>query len=413
MANSTEQNDALERYQQICRKNLSLDLTRGKPSAQQLDLSNALLSLPEDQFTDANGTDTRNYGGLDGLPTVKKLFADILEIESENVIVGGNSSLTLMYDYLCRACLFGVPDGDKPWSSEPNRKFICPVPRYDRHFEITEHLGFKLISVDMTDTGPDMDQVESICKADSAVKGIWCVPKYSNPTGACYDTETVKRLASMKTAATDFRILWDNAYAEHHLSEERPELENIMKRCEAADNPNRVIEFASTSKMTFPGAGVAALAASADNINDAKSHISVQSIGPDKVNQLRHAKLFPNIESLRKHMLGHMNLVKPKFDKVIEILETELSDLNIANWTKPKGGYFISVDIQPGQAKRVIQLAADAGVALTKAGAPFPYSVDPEDKNIRIAPTFASMADIAQATEALCACIKLANAENG
>ena len=399
-------------YQSICNANLSLDLTRGKPSSQQLDLSNALLNIEDRSAVDSLGTDTRNYGGLDGLAQMKQLFADILEVLPEQVIVGGNSSLSLMYDYLSRACLFGVPGGTEPWIQITDRKFICPVPGYDRHFGITEHLGFELVSVDMTDQGPDMDQVEDIVRKDPFVKGIWCVPKYSNPTGACYSDETVQRLASMTTAASDFRILWDNAYSEHHLTDTPPPLTNIMLACESSGNENRVIEFASTSKMTFPGAGVAAMAASAANIADSKKHIGVQSIGPDKVNQLRHLQLFPDIASVREHMKKHMALVKPKFDRVNTVLTNELDGLDIATWTRPHGGYFINLDTLPGMAKKVIQLAGNAGVALTKAGSPFPYGIDPQDRNIRIAPTFAELEEVESASLALSVCIKLAAAES-
>jgi DNA-binding transcriptional MocR family regulator len=399
-------------YQSIKDSGLSLDLTRGKPSPEQLDLSNDLLTLPGLDYLDSSGVDSRNYGGLDGLPEMKKLFSDILEVEPGEVIVAGNSSLTLMASYLGWACLFGLPESDAPWSQENNRKFICPVPGYDRHFGITEHLGFELISVDMTDDGPDMDQVESIAASDASVKGIWCVPKYSNPTGACYSDETVYRLAVMKTAARDFRILWDNAYAEHHLTDSPPSLANILEQCRSAGNENRVLEFASTSKMTFPGAGVSALAAGSQNIAWCKKHIGAQSIGPDKINQLRHLQLIPDLIALRAHMEQHRQLVKPKFDRVIQVLEQQLGDSGIARWTNPKGGYFISLDVQSGSAERVIQLAAEAGVALTSAGAPFPYGNDPQDCNIRIAPTFASVEDVESATRALCACILLADSEN-
>lgn len=398
-------------YQSIKDSGLSLDLTRGKPSPEQLDLSNGLLTLPGLDYVDSSGVDSRNYGGLDGLPEMKKLFADILEVDPQEIIVGGNSSLTLMANCLSWACLFGFPESDAPWIQENNRKFICPVPGYDRHFGITEHLGFTLIGVDMTDDGPNMNQVESIVMSDSSVKGIWCVPKYSNPTGACYCDETVHRLAYMTTAAKDFRILWDNAYAEHHLTDNPPSLANILQECRSAGNENRVLEFASTSKMTFPGAGVSALAAGSQNIAWCKKHIGAQSIGPDKINQLRHLQLIPNVDALRIHMEQHRHLVKPKFDMVIQVLEQQLGDSGIAHWTNPKGGYFISLDVQPGSAKRVIQLAAEAGVALTSAGAPFPYGNDPQDCNIRIAPTFASLEEVESATRALCACILLANSE--
>jgi DNA-binding transcriptional MocR family regulator len=401
-----QRNQLEQQYQDFKNMQLSLDITRGKPSSMQLDLANGLLSLPADQYL-LDGTDTRNYGGLDGLPPMKALFAEILEVSADNIIVGGNSSLNMMYDTLARGCQFGVPDGAEPWHRTETRKFICPSPGYDRHFKVTEHLGFELLTVDITDDGPDMDQVEALVSSDHDIKGIWCVPKYSNPTGSCYSNDTVKRLAKMP-AASDFRILWDNAYAEHHLGDERPELANIMEHCLAAGNPNRVIEFASTSKISHPGSGVACLAASDTNIADIKTHLSVQTIGPDKVNQIRHLQLFKNLQGLRAHMQKHAALVKPKFDLVDEILERELGDLGIATWTKPKGGYFISLDAPDGTAKKIIELAADAGVKLTGAGAPFPYGKDPRDRNIRIAPTFPILEEVGQATEVLTTCIKLA-----
>ncbi|NKB77612.1 MAG: aminotransferase class I/II-fold pyridoxal phosphate-dependent enzyme [Gammaproteobacteria bacterium] len=361
------------KYQSFLLLDLSLDMTRGKPSPTQLNLSDDLLSLPGTNYQTPQGTDTRNYGILDGLPGIKSLFAELLGVQANQVIVGGNSSLTMMYDTLQRACQFGVPGGDSPWNSEPNRKFLCPTPGYDRHFLITQHLGFELINIDITDTGPDMDQVEWLVKNDPTIKGIWCIPKYSNPTGCCYSPETVKRLAAMPTAATDFRIMWDNAYAEHHFNDNHPELDNIANHSQQTGNENRAIQFASTSKMTLPGAGVAAMAASEENIADAKKHLNVQGIGPDKVNQLRHLQFFGDIAGLRRHMKEHAKQVKPKFDLVDRILHEELSQWNIASWTKPEGGYFISLDVTPGLARKVIELSQKAGVKLTGAGAPFPY----------------------------------------
>ena len=401
-----------DEYARLKGLSLSLDMTRGKPSPAQLDLSNRILSLPGDDYRDDN-TDTRNYGGLDGLPAVKRLFGAILGVAPQNVIVGGNSSLAMMYDTLARACQFGVPGsgGDGPWNRVAERKFICPTPGYDRHFLVTEHLGFRLIAVEMTVHGPDMAQVEALVAGDETIKGIWCVPKYSNPDGACYAGETVRRLAAMQAAAADFRIMWDNAYAEHHLGEDRPVLENIAQHCESAGNPDRVIQFASTSKISHPGSGVAAMASSVANVANARAHIAVQSIGPDKVNQLRLLKLFGDLAGLRAHMKKHAVLVKPRFDLVQEILERELGGLGVARWSTPKGGYFISLDIADGTAKRVVQLAGEAGVKLTAAGAPFPYGKDPGDRNVRIAPTFPSLDDIRQATEVLTACVKLAASE--
>lgn len=400
-------------YEELRSLGLSLDMTRGKPSAQQLDLSDDLLSLPGGDYVDASGTDTRNYGGLDGLPEMKALFAGILGVDAANVIVGGSSSLTMMYDALARACLFGVPGGREPWVEIPDRKFICLTPGYDRHFLVTERLGFELVAVDMRDDGPDMDRVESLVAGDAGIKGMWCVPKFSNPTGAIYSAEVVERLAGMEAAAPDFRIMWDNAYAEHHFRGSYVKIANIAQCCERAGHPDRVFQFASTSKMTHPGSGVAAMAGSEANVADAKKHIEVQSIGPDKVNQLRHLKLFGDIGGLRDHMNRHAALLRPKFDLVQDILQDELGKLGIAEWTRPNGGYFISLDVPDGHAAEVVGLAAGAGVKLTAAGAPFPYGKDPRDRNIRIAPTFPPVDDIEQATRVLTACVKLAvSAEN-
>ena len=395
------------RYDDILRQNLSLDLTRGKPAAEQLQLSNGLLNLTLDEIEEFSEVDVRNYGGLAGLEGVKQLFAQILEVPSSNVIVGGNSSLTMMYDYICRGVQFGVPGGHQPWGQSGNRKFICPTPGYDRHFLITQHLGFELISVDMTDQGPNMDQVESLVAADPEIKGIWCVPKYSNPTGTCFSPDVVRRLAQMNTAADDFRIMWDNAYAEHCFDGNQIELANILQLCIDAGNENRVIEFASTSKMTYPGAGVAAMAASDENIKHCLHHLSVQSIGPDKINQLRHLKLFPDISELRRHMQHHAALLQPKFELVNTVLQRELGQFEIASWTQPGGGYFISLDIPQGKAAATIESAKNAGVSLTKAGAPFPYGIDPQDRNIRIAPTFATLQELEIAVEVLCVCVLL------
>jgi len=399
-----------DKYNNFKEMGLSLDITRGKPSAKQLDLANDLLNQPLDNYL-VGGVDSRNYGGIDGLPKMKQLFAEILEMAAENVIVGGNSSLTMMYETLARACQFGVPGGQQPWNNIKGRKFLCPTPGYDRHFLITEHLGFELIPVDITSEGPDMDQVEVLAAADNTIKGIWCVPKYSNPTGDSCSEETVRRLAEMK-ATPDFRIMWDNAYAEHHLDDSPSALANIMSFCIAAGNENRVIEFASTSKISHPGSGVAAMAASSENISDAKRHMSVQTIGPDKVNQLRHLQLFGNLNGLRAHMRQHAILIKPKFDLVLNILQRDLGNLGIASWTSPRGGYFISLDVPNGTAKRVVELANNAGVKLTSAGAPFPYGKDPDDRNIRIAPTFPSIEDLQQATEVLTVCVQLAAIES-
>jgi DNA-binding transcriptional MocR family regulator len=397
-----------QQYGAFAAQQLNLDMTRGKPSAQQLDLANELLNL--DVFKDSAGTDCRNYGGLDGLPAMKALFSEVIETPAENIIVGGNSSLTLMFDTLARACLFGVSEGALPWQGQAV-KFLCPSPGYDRHFMVSQTLGFELVQVDMTDSGPDMDQVETLVAQDASIKGIWCVPKYSNPTGISYTDEVVDRLASMKTAADDFRIMWDNAYVEHYFSGELDTVKEILATCAAAANPDRAYVFASTSKMSFAGSGVSAFASSAKNVSYAKKHIGAQSIGPDKMNQLRHLALFPDLNSLRNHMSKHAALLGPKFARVDQILNEELTEIDIARWTKPRGGYFTSLDLNTGSAKRTIELSAKLGVKLTAAGAPFPYGVDPQDCNIRIAPSFPKLADIETAMRVLCLCAKLATLE--
>lgn len=388
---------------------LNLDMTRGKPSAQQLDLSNAMMSI--DDYKDASGTDCRNYGGLDGLPQMKALFAEILEQSTGNIIVGGNSSLTMMFDTLARACLFGVSEEDQPWQGQSPR-FLCPSPGYDRHFTASQTLGLESILVNMTEDGPDMDQVETLVAKDESIKGIWCVPKYSNPTGISYSDEVVDRLASMKTAAVDFRIMWDNAYAEHHIDGDLDSVKDIISACEAAGNPDRAYVFASTSKISFAGSGVAAFASSPANVAFAKKVIGAQSIGPDKVNQLRHIELFPDLLALREHMNKHAALLAPKFQLVDQILNEELADADIATWTRPKGGYFTSLDMAQGSAKRAIELSAELGVKLTAAGAPFPYGIDPNDCNIRIAPSFPTLDEIDTAMRVFTLCVKIAALES-
>ena len=403
-----------EREQQLqaqfataCDAGLSHDMTRGKPAPEQLDLAGELLSLPGlGNFRDPHNTDCRNYGGIDGLPGLKALFAAILECQAQDVIVGGSSSLTLMYDSVARGVLFGVPGGDKPWGQQGTVRFLCPAPGYDRHFEITSHLGFELLNVDMTDEGPDMDRVEAL-GADPSVKGIWCVPRYSNPTGITYSKAVARRLARM-TAAPDFRIFWDNAYAEHHLSEKRTPVPDILSECRDAGNPDRVLMFASTSKMTLAGSGIAAMAASAANLDDARRHLAVQTIGPDKINQLRHLAFLGDIDGLRAHMARHAEILKPKFALVQEILERDLGGKGIATWSNPAGGYFVSVDGPDGCARTVVEMAAQAGVKLTPAGAPFAYRLDPRNANIRLAPTFPPLEDIHQAMGIFTLCLELA-----
>lgn len=397
-----------QRFEAACQAGLSLDITRGKPSPEQLDLADALLAMPgSNTYTDADGTDCRNYGGIDGLPAMKQLFAEILGCQSADVIVGGNSSLTMMHDAIVRGMLFGVPGGDQPWGQQGTVRFLCPAPGYDRHFEITGHLGFELLNVDLTEQGPDMDRVEALA-ADPAVKGIWCVPRYSNPTGITYSEEVTQRLAQME-AAPDFRIIWDNAYAEHHLGDVRQPVPDILAACRKAGHPDRVLVFTSTSKMTVAGAGVSAMAASPANIADARRHLAVQTIGPDKLNQLRHLKFFKNIDGLRAHMARIADILKPKFDLVQEILERELGGKGIATWSKPDGGYFVSVNVPDDCARTVIEMAGKAGVKLTPAGAPFAYGLDPHNRVIRLAPSFPPLADIQQAMEIFTLCVELAS----
>lgn len=396
-----------EKYEQACQAGLQLDMTRGKPAPEQLDLADALLSLPgSGQFSDDSGTDCRNYGGLDGLPEMKQLFAEVLGCNAEDVIVGGSSSLTMMHDAIARAVLFGVPGGDQPWGRQGTVRFLCPAPGYDRHFEITGHLGFELVNVDLTDDGPDMDRVEALA-SDPAVKGIWCVPRYSNPTGITYSEEVARRLAQM-AAAPDFRIIWDNAYAEHHLSDVRQDVPDILSACRDAGHCDRALLFTSTSKMTHAGAGVSAMASSPANIADARRHLAVQTIGPDKLNQLRHLRFFKDLAGLRAHMTNIAKILKPKFDLVQEILERDLGGKGIATWSNPNGGYFVSVNTPDDCARTIIDLAEKAGVKLTPAGAPFAYGLDPNNRVIRLAPSFPPLKDVREAMNIFTLCVELA-----
>ena len=401
-----------QKYEQVKAKGLKLDMSRGKPGADQLSLTENVLSAVtgnEDCFAE-NGFDCRNYGVLDGIPECKKLFAEILGVESENVIIGGSSSLNLMYDEITRAMLFGVYGGEKPWGAQGKIKFLCPVPGYDRHFGICELMGIEMINVPMTEDGPDMDLVEKYVSEDSSIKGIWCVPKYANPSGCIYSDETVKRLAALKPKAKDFRIFWDNAYVVHDLYGYKP-LANIFDLAKAQGNEDIVVMFTSTSKISFAGAGVSAMAASVNNIAKTKKAMGIQTIGFDKLNQLRHAKCFKSANDVIGHMEKHAGILRPKFEAVLNAFETELAPFGIASWSKPLGGYFISLDVVSGTAKRVYELAKAAGVTLTPAGAPFPYGVDPEDKNLRIAPSFPPVSELELAVEILCLCVKIAAAE--
>ncbi|OBE99886.1 aminotransferase [Mycolicibacterium elephantis] len=402
-------------YAELQAKGLKLDLTRGKPSPAQLDLANGLLDLPgsgPDAFRDGDGTDTRNYGGPHGLPELRAIFGELLGIAVPNLIAGNNSSLELMHDVVVFSMLHGGVDSPRPWGKEPVVKFLCPAPGYDRHFAICETLGIEMITVPMLEDGPDVDLIEELVAADPAIKGMWCVPVYSNPTGVTFSWETVRRLVQMRTAANDFRLMWDNAYAVHTLTHDFERNIDVLGLAETAGNPNRPLVFASTSKITFAGAGVSFFGGSLGNIAWYLQYAGKKSIGPDKVNQLRHLRFFRDADGVRLQMQRHQQLLAPKFAAVLEILEDRLGESKIASWTEPKGGYFISLDVLPGTARRTVALAKDAGIAVTEAGATFPYRKDPEDKNIRIAPTFPSEPELRAAIDGLATCALLAATES-
>jgi DNA-binding transcriptional MocR family regulator len=414
---SAEELRALEasltaQYEAFKQAGLSLDLTRGKPGSEQLALSDSLDGILDNNYCSRDGTDIRNYGGLDGLTEVKDLFAPVIGVDSDEILIGGNSSLTLMYQSVLFNHFFGAQGADSAWSKEGQVKFICPTPGYDRHFTICEELGIEMIAVDMTDNGPDMDQVEALVKADASIKGIWCVPRFSNPTGIVYDDSTVERLAKLGTiAGPNFRIMWDNAYAIHFLNESAPALANIMTLSKQFGTEDNVLVFGSTSKITFAGAGLAYMGASKANLAEFKKHLGASSIGPDKVNQLRHVRFFKNNDGLLKHMRKHAELLKPRFDAVIAQLDETFAHSDMGSWTVPEGGYFVSFDARPGLAKTIIKLADEAGVKLTPAGATFPYGNDPQDRNIRLAPSFPSVADITEAMKVFAVCVQLASVQ--
>lgn len=402
-------------FEEVKAKGLKLDMSRGKPSADQLNLSMGMMDTLTSgvDLTCEDGVDCRNYGGLDGIDEAKQLLADMMEVPKDNVIIFGNSSLNVMYDTVARAMTHGIM-GSTPWCKLDKVKFLCPVPGYDRHFAITEHFGIEMINVPMTSTGPDMDMVEKLVSEDPAIKGIWCVPKYSNPQGYTYSEETVKRFARLKPAAPDFRIYWDNAYSVHHLYDDEKEqdfLLEILDECAKAGNPDMVYKFTSTSKISFPGSGIAALAASKANLDDIRKYITVQTIGHDKLNQLRHVKFFKNLDGVHAHMSRHAAILRPKFEMVEATLEKELGGLGIGEWTTPKGGYFISFESMEGCAKKIVAMAKEAGVVMTGAGATYPYGKDPKDSNIRIAPSFPPIDELEKAAKVFVVCVKLASVE--
>ena len=402
-----------QEFAEVKAKGLNLNISRGKPAAAQLDLTEGMLTVlskNEDTFAE-DGTDCRNYGVLTGIPEARKLIGDICEVPAENVIVYGNASLTIMFDTVARSFLKGVA-GCTPWNKLDKVKFLCPVPGYDRHFGVTEYFGVEMINVPMTPEGPDMDMVEKLVAEDDAIKGIWCVPKYSNPQGYTYSDETVRRFAALKPAAKDFRIFWDNAYNVHHLYDEPQDvILELLSECEKAGNPDMVYKFSSTSKISFPGSGVAAISASKANLDDLRTHLTIQTIGHDKLNQLRHVRYFKDIHGIETQMKKHAEILRPKFEAVLEILDRELGDLEIGTWTKPHGGYFISFEALDGCAKAIVAKAKEAGVVMTGAGATYPYKKDPHDSNIRIAPSFPPIDELVQATELFVLCVKLVSVD--
>lgn len=402
-----------EEYKVEEAKNLNLNMARGKPGFSQLDLAMPMLDVvnSSSDMRTVLGNDTRNYGDLDGIGECRKLMADMMGVKKDNVVVCGNSSLNIMYDTVSRSMTKGV-NGSTPWCKLDKVKFLCPVPGYDRHFSITEFFGIEMINIPLNSDGPDMDMVEKYVNNDPAVKGIWCVPKYSNPTGISYSDRVIRRFANLKPAAEDFRIYWDNAYCIHHLYDDvQDEILNILDECEKAGNPDMVYIFSSTSKISFPGSGISAVASSQANIDFIEAQMTIQTIGHDKINQLRHSRFFKNIDGLKAHMKLHADLLRPKFEAVLNTLEAELSGLEIGSWVKPRGGYFISFDALPGCAKSIVAKCKALGVVLTGAGATFPYGKDPMDSNIRIAPSFPTPEEMLEASKVFVLCVKLASVE--
>lgn len=398
-------------YEAYKARDLRLDMSRGKPGAEQLNLTMDMIESlsATDVYLTQTGFDTRNYGLLDGIPEAKILFADLLGVSPDQVIVGGNSSLNMMFDYIATAYAKGVC-GATPWSKQDDVKFLCPAPGYDRHFAITEYFGIEMIPVPMTENGPDMDVIEALVQ-DPTVKGVWCVPMYSNPDGITYSDDTVRRFAALSPAAEDFRVMWDNAYCVHHIYEDHDTLLNIFEEAKKHNNEDLFVEFMSTSKISFPGAGVAAMAASAKNVADIKSRMTVQTIGFDKLNMLRHVRYFKDAQGVHDHMKLHADLLRPRFELVLSMLEKELGATGAATWHAPKGGYFISVNVCEGCAKRTVKLLSEAGVVLTGAGATYPYGQDPADSNIRLAPTYPPMEELQIAMEMFCICAQIAAIE--
>lgn len=401
----------LKKYEVYCRQKLTLDMSRGKPGADQLDLSGSMMDcLAKDDYMSSNQIDCRNYGGMDGIPEMKQLFADILEVDRDEIIVGGNSSLNMMFDNVAVNLSHGVRDG-VPWQQQGTIKFICPVPGYDRHFLTCQYFHIEMIPVEMTPDGPDMDEVERLVSSDPLIKGMWCVPVFSNPDGCTYSDETVLRIANLKPAAVDFRLYWDNSYTIHHFLGDRPVIPNILRECERAGNPNMPLIFTSFSKISFPGAAVAAMASSKSNCDFIRNRLTIQTIGPDKLNQLRHVRFFKDLNGILAHMVKMAEILRPKFDVVLDTLKAELSGKGVASWNTPSGGYFLSLNTNEGCAKRTVTLCKNAGITMTGAGATFPYGKDPLDRNIRIAPSYPPIEELKAAMDVFCVCVQIAAIE--